>query len=173
MSSPAPASVNLGFLTILHEQAGYVGGYLVTNAWGRPLEFRLSSAVQPNKVQQILYGPTLEPYICSDLIGAKLIEKALTSVQYVFTDHPSALDLRLQLNYPVALFEKEVRLADEESPGIAVNERIRCHDRFPEDVAPLTELLTKLGNGIDLADPFLRIREALAEARKLGVARAA
>ena len=45
---------------MLHEASGYLGGYLVTNTWGRPLEFRLSSAVQPNRVQQILYAGTME-----------------------------------------------------------------------------------------------------------------
>src|SRR4051812_10940115 len=34
--------LNLGFLVVLNDN-GYLGGYLVTNAWGRPLEFRLSS----------------------------------------------------------------------------------------------------------------------------------
>src|SRR5262249_7230983 len=53
---------NVGFLTVLQEPSGYLGGYLVTNLWGRPLEFRLTSAVQPNKVQQILYGDTLLSY---------------------------------------------------------------------------------------------------------------
>ena len=52
-----PAHLHLGFLTVFAEPTGYLGGYLVTNSWGRPLEFRLSTAVQPNKVQQILYGP--------------------------------------------------------------------------------------------------------------------
>src|SRR5205823_1031168 len=58
----ATVTTNLGYLTILRDGTGYLGGYLVTNAWGRPLEFRLSSAVQPNRVQQILYGQSLEPY---------------------------------------------------------------------------------------------------------------
>src|SRR5581483_8078339 len=39
--------LHIGFLTVLHEASGYLGGYLVTNVWGRPVEFRLSSAVQP------------------------------------------------------------------------------------------------------------------------------
>jgi hypothetical protein len=171
MANPAPANAaNLGFLTILHEQAGYVGGYLVTNPWGRPLEFRLSSAVQPNKVQQILYGPTLEPYLCSDLIGKKLIEKAATNVQYVFTDHPAALDLRLQVDMPVGLMVGAIRLAGADAPGLPVTDFLRCHAHFADDVSSLKTLLERLGGSFDLNDPFLRIREALAEARKLGVA---
>src|SRR5437868_2975525 len=67
MAPPAtPVTLNLGFLTVLHETNGYLGGYLVTNNWGRPLEFRLSTAVQPNRIHQILYGGTLEAYICRE-----------------------------------------------------------------------------------------------------------
>src|SRR5579885_2826624 len=77
---------SVGFLTILQEANGYVGGYLVTNVWGRPLEFRLSSAVQPNRVQQILYGGTLQTYVCGELIGKALVDKAAVAVQLVVTD---------------------------------------------------------------------------------------
>ena len=100
MSSATPPP-HLGFLTVLHEPGGYLGGYLVTNLWGRPLEFRLSTAVQPNRVQQILYGQTLEPYLCGQLIGKTLVEKTATPVQMVITDHPAALELRRGIDLPV------------------------------------------------------------------------
>ena len=45
----ASTPLKLGFLTVLEEPSSYLGGYLVTNAWGRPLEFRLSTAVQPSR----------------------------------------------------------------------------------------------------------------------------
>ena len=68
-AGPPPTTVNLGFLTVVQEPSGWVGGYLVTNGWGRPVEFRLSTAVQPNRVQAVLYGPTLAEYLHADLIG--------------------------------------------------------------------------------------------------------
>src|SRR5438876_870936 len=91
-ATTATTSLNVGFLTILQEPSGYLGGYLVTNQWGRPLEFRLSTAVQPNKVQQILYANTLEPYICADLIGKTLFDKAGVPAQLVVTDREIVLD---------------------------------------------------------------------------------
>src|ERR1700679_2823267 len=112
-------SINLGFLSVLREPSGYVGGYLVTNRWGRPLEFRLSSPVQANKVQQILYGPTLEPYLCSDLIGRKLVEKTSLPAHFLFTDQAAALDLRLNLDVPVGLLSN-----GEDRPGPAVNDEV-------------------------------------------------
>src|SRR5437899_2076529 len=78
--------INLGFLTVVHEPSGYLGGYLVTNQWSRPLEFRLTSAVQPNRIQQILYGSTLQSYVCADLIAKSLVDRAATTVHCLFTD---------------------------------------------------------------------------------------
>ena len=57
---PLSPPLTLGFLTVVQDAGGYLGGYLVTNAWGRPLEFRLTTAVQPNRVQQILYGADVD-----------------------------------------------------------------------------------------------------------------
>ena len=168
---------NLGFLTVLHEASGYLGGYLVTNVWGRPLEFRLSSAVQPNRVQHILYAATLEPYICADLIGKTLVDKAAVPVQLIVTDHEAVLDLRLKLECPVlwlAPVADSRRESDDHrgalvSPGEAGRGSLLCHPRFGSDVPLARELLTRLDSSFDLAEPFLRVREAIGEARKLGV----
>ncbi len=179
--APSPVSersagpTNLGFLTVLHEANGYLGGYLVTNTWERPLEFRLSSAVQPNRVQQILYAGTLEPYVCADLIGKTLVDKAGVPVQLVVTDCKPVLDLRLKLEAPVVwLAAKDAAQAAHPASviGPASNGRgiLHCHPQFPRDVAAAQELLQCLDSTFDLAEPFTRIREAIGEARKLGVA---
>jgi hypothetical protein len=157
-SESAAATTNLGFLTILRVGAGFLGGYLVTNPWGRPLEFRLSSAVQPNRVQQILYGQSLEPYICADLIGKTLVDKTATLAQIILTDHPAALDLRLRVEVPVALVDLD-----------ASTNPLSPHSHFPNDASALRHLNERLGK-FDFGEPFTRIREAIAEARKLGVA---
>jgi hypothetical protein len=169
--------INLGFLTVLHEASGYLGGYLVTNVWGRPLEFRLSSAVQPNRVQHILYAGTLEPYLCADLIGKTLVDKAAVPVQLLVTDREPVLELRHKLDCPVLWLaaSDNARASTLMERGAAVSPAgpgrgpLLCHLRFPDDVSLSQELLSRLGDGFDLAEPFARIREAVGEARKMGV----
>src|SRR5437762_5616102 len=95
-----PAHLHLGFLTVFAEPTGYLGGYLVTNSSGRPLEFRLSTAVQPNKVQQILYGSTMTEYLCADLIGKTLVDKTATPVHLLVTDSPNVLPIRSRVDVP-------------------------------------------------------------------------
>jgi hypothetical protein len=170
-------SLNLGFLTVVHESNGYSGGYLVTNTWGRPLEFRLSSAIQPNRVQQILYGGTLQSYICADLIGKTLVEKTGVAPHFVITDREPVLDVRLVLEVPVLWLASAndpiaEDLAEEGAcvrPASADKGSILCHPRFSADLSPARELLERLEGQLDLAEPFTRIREAMGEARKQGV----
>jgi hypothetical protein len=162
--SPAPAG-NLGFLAVMQEAGGYIGGYLVTNSWGRPLEFRLSSAVQPNRVQQVLYGDTLPAYVCGELIGKTLIEKTATAAGLVITNNPLVLDLRLRLETPVALWQA----ISADAHDTAALPKLVCHARFPDDAAVIRGIVEKLGS-LDLGEPFVRIHEAMCEARKLGVA---
>jgi hypothetical protein len=169
--------LNLGFLTVLHEASGYVGGYLVTNTWGRPIEFRLSTAVQPNRVQQILYGGTLQPYICADLIGKTLVEKTGTAVQVLMTDREPVLELRRSLEIPVLwlaapddpLAVALARAGAEVRPAKHGLGSLLRHPRFPGDVPFLSETLDRLEGIVDLNEPFARIREAIGEARKMGV----
>lgn len=164
------SAVNLGFLTVLQEGASYLGGYLITNIWGRPLEFRLSTAVQPNRVQQILYAATLKPYLCGDLIGKTLVEKAGVGVQLLLTDTEAVLDLRHRLETPVLyMATTPLEGAGIVLPATAKRGIIVAHPHYPADVPVAQEILAGVEGLIDLGEPFLRIREAIGEARKLGV----
>jgi hypothetical protein len=170
----ASATVQLGFLTILQESNGFLGGYLITNQWGRPLEFRLSTAVQPNRIHQILYGQTLQGYLCGELIGKTLVEKCTAQPQYIVTDNADALHLRPHVAVPVLLLGEPgassaepqavcVRPAGEKRPAVF------AHARFQEDKEAIEQLLLRLDGRLDLNEPFVRVREAIAEARKMGV----
>jgi hypothetical protein len=175
--TPATSSTAIGFLTVLHESTGYMGGYLVTNQWGRPLEFRLSTAVQPNRVQQILYGGTLRPYICGDLIGKTLVDKTSAPAQLIFTDTESALDLRLRVECPVAWVTPAGILPGPEAAGThatlcvqrAAHGAVFHHSGFPQDAIFIREVMDRFDGSLDLNEPFARIREAINEGRKMGI----
>jgi hypothetical protein len=165
-------SPNLGFLTVVQENTGYVGGYLVTNSWGRPLEFRLTTMVQPNRVQQILYGNTLKPYIYSDLIGKTLVDRSGVPVHLLITDCQPLLDLRLRMETPVAwLAYSTDPQALQEAGGFACSTTagpLLPHPRFADDSKAIETVLGQIDSEADFSEPFARIREALSEARKLG-----
>ena len=166
------ATLTVGFLTVLSDAGGVLGGYLVTNAWGRPLEFRLSTAVQPNRVQQILYGTTLAEYLHADLIGKTLVDRTSVSPQLIVVDTLPALALRHKVEVPVVAIRLAGQAAEQD---VTVIHHDRCStgllylSKFAADRPRIDDLLTRLDDAIDLAEPFARIRDAVAEARKMGV----
>jgi hypothetical protein len=170
-----PATIGLGFLTVIQEASGWLGGYLVTNGWGRPLEFRLTTAVQPNRVQSALYGPTLTEYVLADLIGKTLVEKTGSKPDLIVTDLPGLLALRSRIEMPVLALKPQsappetVPLTHDRAPG-----GLLLPLKFTSDQPRVLELLNRIDAAVELPEPFSRIREAVAEARKMGVnARAA
>lgn len=172
MSDRTASPPTLAFMTVQQEPAGWAGYYLVTNAWGRPLEFRMSSAVQPNRVQTALYGPTLLDYLHADVIGKALVEKTALKPDLIVTDSVAALALRSRVEVPVVALRPDAAVLSAET-------RTLTHARsslalllpaaFAADEAGMVARLDAVDPSVDLTEPFGRIREAVAEARKLGV----
>src|SRR6187401_3400414 len=106
MNVTRPATPAFGFLTIVEQpDLGLLGGYLVLNAGGRPLEFHCTAPVKPNRAQEILYGPTLRPYLCGEQIGQALVSRAKTEPLLIFVDDPAAVSVREFTSSPVLLVE--------------------------------------------------------------------
>ncbi len=193
------SSSGLGFLTVIElPEYGLFGGYLVLNRLGRPLEFHCTAPVKPNRAQQILYGPTLEPYLFGEQIGRALIGAAKTEPLTIFTDREPALALRELVEVPVVLVvsssdaesqEKQPEL-DGASPEAGTRPLYRLDAAHPragrlaefhlgrnrvavpgwaaDDRQIVTDRLSALIEGFDLSEPFGRIREAIEEARRGG-----
>jgi hypothetical protein len=99
---------NLGFITVLdHPQHGLIGGYLVLNQAGRPLEFHCTNPIRPSKTQEILFGVALEPYLYGEQIARTLISKSKLNVFAILTDNASVLAVNGLINFPIAyIFDK-------------------------------------------------------------------
>lgn len=163
--------LTLGFLSVLQETNGWLGGYLVTNGWGRPLEFRLTTAVQPNRVQTVLYGPTLTEYLHADVIGKTLVEKTTTKPDLIVTDSLPALALRARIEIPVIGVGSPPETLTElvAFPHSRSSAPVLLARKFEADRDRIIALLDQVDSAVDLAEPFSRVREAVAEARKMGV----
>ncbi len=182
----------LGFLTAVEDaERGYVGGLLITNRFGRPLEFQCTAPVKPNRTQQILYGPTLRPYVLGELIGRTLLEKVGVKPHLVLVESPDLLDLRSATSTPVAslvsdtkpstnrkLPETESRQAEhlEKTQPNSLrlgNEAVAFHSSHNEDRIEIEKFAKLVPVDADLREPFERVREALVETIRLSMARPA
>jgi hypothetical protein len=170
----------LGFLTAVEvPEQGFVGGLLITNRHGRPLEFQCTAPLKPNRTQEILYGATLSSYVVGEVIARTLIEKVGVKPHIILTERLEILELRNHVSVPVGCLEPEsgsvaaesVDPAPAEAPLKIGRQWIRLHAAHTEDRADFETQATQVPKDADMREPFERVREALLETVKNGTAR--
>jgi len=123
---------NLGFLTVIDQvPGGLTGGYLVLNKSGRPLEFHCTMPISPDKIQQILYGDTLRPFLYGEKIAQTLVQRSKLPVLSVLTNHAAVLPVQTLVSTPI----------------IYVFERLTKHEET-SDVPPVREISEELSESL-------------------------
>ncbi|SFI27300.1 hypothetical protein [Planctomicrobium piriforme] len=161
---------HLGFLRVALTDQGYVGGLLVTNHLGRPLEFQCTTPVRANRTQQILYGPTLEPFIYAELIGKTLFERLGVKPQLIIVAQENLLDLRRQVDVPViSLIENagQKELPDQLRVSLGC-QTFKLHAEFGEDLERLNAMQKRIPAEADMLEPLERVNDALKETLRAG-----
>ncbi len=155
--------IRLGFLHVVEvASVGHVGGLLVSNHLGRPLEFQCTTPVRPNRTQEILYGPTLKAVVLSELIGKTLADRVQVKPELLIVDQPELLDLRRFVDVPVLLLAKAAD--DAAGDGIKFTGwNGSVHADFADDVLRVTELTRGIPESADIHEPLERVAEALFE----------
>ena len=182
----------LGFLTVLeHETDGLFGGYLILNLAGRPLEFHCTAPIRANRAQEILYGPTLEPYLYGEQIGQNAVGKghgAAAGRLHRSRRRVGGPPVGGRAGRPGGPPEEHGRAAPERprrrfrptSTGGSTRpirrgrlcaisrsgaNRLAVAGRSAADRDVIADRLRDVADSFDLAEPFCRIREAIEEAR--------
>ena len=178
MTTSAKSLPSLGFLTVVeHAELGLLGGYLLLNAAGRPLEFHCTAPVKPTRAQEILFGPTLRPYLYGEQIGQTLLTRSKLTPILVCTDSEPMLAVRDHTHVPVALVGATAGLAATSgataglpsSGFVAIrlgHSELLLPAAFAADEQTLRDRWPAQADDLDLTEPFTRIREALDEAQK-------
>ena len=159
---------HLGFLWVAETNLGFVGGLLVTNHRGRPLEFQCTTPVKANRTQEILYGNSLKPFLFGELIGKTLCERISVHPDLIVVQQDELMELRGHQKAPVVyLLPEDCRdLPDEDRVQIG-NQSVRFNPEFPEDVEQIRERARLISGDADLEEPLERVREALNETVKV------
>jgi hypothetical protein len=158
MANQASADkLHLGFLRIISIDAGFVGGLLVTNRIGRPLEFQCTTPVRPNRTQEVLYGPTLESFLYCEVIGRTLLERMAVKPDVLLIDQPEVLSIREHSPGPVLLLTPG-------KPGTQVLDSAIVADGHEDDRQAIERLKKLIPISADLTEPLERVKDALTEA---------
>lgn len=177
-------TANIGFLSVrVHAEHGYFGGYLIVNQLARPLEFHCTMPVKPSRAQALLYGPTIDDFVCGEQIGKALVTKAKVTPDLIITDSLAALAVTLVSDLMVVKLEAELVTSDAgenlrmpKSTNLDL-QRLRGGDHDFVALASsrvtekhLSHMLDQLSANFEITEPFQRITEALLEAHPIAKA---
>jgi hypothetical protein len=109
--------VNTAIVTCVElDENVYVGGVLVIDSDGFPLEFKHSNKITVTKVQKTLYGDSLLTYICQKLLKNKLINsiesdcsRFLTNLMELKDQRIDCADGEFDVELYVSRIEKAIR----------------------------------------------------------------
>ncbi|MDR3690269.1 MAG: hypothetical protein P4L46_12885 [Fimbriimonas sp.] len=82
----------IGYLAeYVSTSGGHYGGLLVVNEKGLPREFRHTDGIRPTRLQQILYGDTLDSCLGTDSMGPALLAALQKRPSILLVDEKSRL----------------------------------------------------------------------------------
>lgn len=167
----------IGFLTARsHPDHGYFGGLLLINTLGRPLEFHCTLPIQPSRAQAILYGSSLDGYLCGEQIARALLQKVKSRPSLVLTDCSAVLSVRNVVNIPTVYVDDVLtdsftgKLTRPESHELSCLDlkigdlTFGLLDLYASDADAIRSTWKQASLRIDYREPFGRISEALLEA---------
>lgn len=166
---------NIGFLTVRHhEMHGFFGGYLIVNELARPLEFHCTLPILPTRAQQILYGNTLNEFVCGEQIARALVTKAKTIPDALLADSLAVLTLRHMHSVPIGFIDalqagdsglnRPASGRTEYRRFKALGHPMAVLPEYESDCGFFSNLFAQGKPPLDLLEPFGRIEEALQEA---------
>lgn len=166
----AGAEAAAGFLTVVNSSSqGLLGGYLILNALGRPLEFHCTAPIKPNRAQEILYGATLQPFIYGEQIGQTLVRATQLRVPVIVTDQVPVLATADLVDEPILLLlpqAGDAATVQDVVPLEAGGGRLALVKNRQAALAEVVAAVGKLDESFDWHEPFGRIRDAIGEAQR-------
>lgn len=175
MSGAAPAP-RPGYLVVRAEEGGaYLGGLMVTDEHGLPLDFRYTDPVRPTRLQRALYGGVLDRYLRGEVVLRTLLGDLERPPSLLLVDDPALLDERVD-GCPLA-HVAATRAGPLGPPGARAEQgRGSFLLQAAEGAAPLrvalaegagdaadrvAEALVALAASMDPLEPAERVRDAL------------
>lgn len=185
------AQTRLAYLKITMPVPGtYVGGVMVTDERGLPVEFQYTEPIQPNAIQQILYGQVLSRYIKQEVIVGTLLKNLKEKYDCLLVDDEQLMegepaDSVVRITSVQAGRLPEAGMIQQQSPTEYLLQitaesnplRVQLHPSMlpqtnviPEQVgggdvdmpSELKSVLLFAGQHMDLVEPLVRVDKALA-----------
>lgn len=170
------SAANPAYLITLFEKDAYVGGMMITDHHGIPLDFKYTDQVTPTKVQRIIYGSVMEQYIRNHVIIGALVQELKQQPNFFVVSQHQIFEIQEANSLPVIALQRTQFNALGE-PG-AVNRakeneillqgrpetpptRVIFGEMQVEQQETIIKDLIYLAKFMDLVEPMERLEEAL------------
>jgi hypothetical protein len=168
----------IGYLDVQQvEPAGYLGGVLVVDEFGLPVEFRHSVALRPTPLQRTLYGDALDRYLRAAVIAVRLLDDLESAPGVILASDP--ILAVGGVTPPVAAFERSgveplgpagtlQPLSGAANPGFVLQLRegeppLRLITKAgAEHHRAMADAVLEAAETMDVYEPPARVRSALA-----------
>jgi len=168
----------IGYITAKEQRENvFMGGLLITNQKGLPLEFRYTDPVTPTRLQRIIYGSALNRYLIVEVIARSLVESISEKPDIFITDSRLILELSEIFKSPLISIQQSDKSP---FPELGYITKLPTGDILmqihpsgspvhityagdPNGFDKIQPLLTASGSKMDLIEPLKRIEEALDE----------
>ncbi|MEJ5256665.1 MAG: hypothetical protein WHS64_00265 [Fervidobacterium sp.] len=152
----------IGYLSVKSIDGKYLGGILIVNDYGIPVEFKYSEPIVPTRLQQIIYGNSLEYYLNTEIISKGLIQKLENRPELLLVEDPMLLfDKNIVM---VTLLPQMVNEKTEGNEAVVNVNNKSIRITFPENIKvenTLVQKVVELSQKFDIFEPFDRIEKAL------------
>lgn len=161
--------MKIAYINFYSKEDTYRAGVLVTDRSTRPLEFRITSDLNIDQLQQILYGEALEDILFKEKFSIQLLKSLQEDYDILLTKEKSLLSLRKSIDKPVVHIQK----FDHFLPLNRLSHKIvNVHERYEplyitvnkEDenrLVPISHFLQNMYRNFNIMEPFKRIENAI------------
>ncbi|MCX7796411.1 MAG: hypothetical protein N2380_07820 [bacterium] len=165
----------LGYITTrVFEGPTYLGGILIVDKKGIPVEFKYVEPIKPSRLQTLLYGNTIDRYIRIETVGIPLVDAVEHKPIILFIREEPFLE-ESKWSFPIVsvsrykgeflsnigefkeLGDGEYLIKIDANPPV----RIKIDRRFREKLEELINLFIEVGQNLDIIEPFSRLEEAI------------
>lgn len=156
----------------------FIGGVLITDRLGIPVEFRHTETVSPSKVQKVLYGQALEKFLKCETLAKCLLKDIDKKPSLLIVPDADYFPLTKLFNFPFIQLSKANREPmAQHGDFVEVSEteihvqvlsmrhplRIKVDRKNVPTFPAVKAVVLDVGRTMDMLEPLSRVHDALAE----------
>jgi hypothetical protein len=168
--------LRLGYYLNLRLEEQFIGGVLVTDSTGIPIEFKYTEPIKPTRIHQIIFGKVMARYINDEVIRKNLLKEIRNTPAFLLVMDLETLGEDQVSRMPMIAVQKTVLPA---LTGVGETQRVKDKEVLLQTATssnplrltfftPEPDVQEKVLNGIrsfvdkmDILEPFSRVEAAL------------